>query len=263
VAHLARITIYPVKALDGLDVAEAVVGPGGALEHDRRFALVDDRGRFLNGKRTAAVHRVRSAFEPRARVLALGVEGREGRRRFHVDADRDALQAWLGEVYGVPVTLVEDAARGFPDDTDAPGPTVASSATWEAVAGWFPGLEVAEVRRRFRANLEVAGVGPFWEDRLVTAPGGVVRFRVGAVTFEGVNPCQRCVVPTRSSTTGEPWAGFAAAFAERRREALPSWAAAARFDHFYRLAVNTRPAGPGGGTIRVGDAVEILGPAPR
>lgn len=261
-AHLARITIYPVKSLDGRDVAAATVLPGGALEHDRRFALVDARGRFLNGKRTAQVHRIRTEFEPGTRTLSLGLQGRDDRRTFHVDADRDALHAWLSACLGSPATLVEDAANGFPDDTEAPGPTIAGTATWEEVAGWFPALTAAEVRRRFRANLEVGGVAPFWEDQLFTAPAGVVRFRVGAVLFEGVNPCQRCVVPTRSPTSGEPIPGFAAAFAARRRESLPSWAAASRFDHFYRLAVNTRPSGPTGGTIRVGDAVEVLGPAP-
>jgi hypothetical protein len=258
VPFLARITIYPVKSLDGQDVDAAAVLPAGALEHDRRFALVDGSGRFVNGKRTALVHGVRSHFDPRSRTLELGPRDGDGRRSFHVDADRVALHAWLTGHFGFPVRVVEEAAAGLPDDADAPGPTVLSTATLGEVARWFPGLDAGEVRRRFRANLELGDVGPFWEDRLFAEPGRVVRFRIGAVDFEGVNPCQRCVVPGRGSMTGEPIPGFAKTFAERRGQALPPWATASRFDHFYRLAVNTRSAGPGGGTIRVGDEVTVL-----
>jgi uncharacterized protein YcbX len=255
---LARITIYPVKSLDGRDVPEATVLPAGALEHDRRFALVDAQGRFVNGKRTTQVHRIHSSFDPRSRTLSLGLRDHDDRRVFHLDADRDALHAWLTGHFGFPVGLVEEAATGLPDDTASPGPTVLSTGTLEEAARWFPGLDAGEVRRRFRANLEVGDVEPFWEDRLYAEPGQVVRFRVGAVVFEGVNPCQRCVVPTRSATTGEPIPGFATAFARRRERGLPPWAVASRFDHFYRLAVNTRPSGQDGGTIRVRDEVTVL-----
>ena len=85
----------------------------------------------------------------------------------------------------------------------------------------------------------------------------------GGVLLEGVYPCQRCAVPGRSPTTGEAIPGFAKTFAERRREGFPAWVTASRFDHFYRLAVNTRPAQREPGSIRVGDEVAILGVTPR
>jgi hypothetical protein len=260
VPQLTRITIYPVKSLEGVDVPEAVVLPGGALEHDRRFAMVDEDGRIINGKRTDQVHGVRSSYDPSARVLTLGIRGGGGPTSFQVDTDRDALHAWLGEYFGLPVALREAPATGFPDDTDAPGPTVVAAATLEAVADWFGGLDPDECRGRFRANLEIGGAEPFWDDRLYAGAGSAVRFRVGGVTFEGVNPCQRCPVPARSPTTGEPTRGFQKRFAALREQTLPPWATAARFDHFYRLAVNTRrPAlDSEPGEIRVGDEVEIL-----
>ncbi|NDC55027.1 MAG: molybdenum cofactor biosysynthesis protein, partial [Planctomycetia bacterium] len=49
---LDRITLYPVKSLDGIDVETARVLPSGALEHDRRWRLVDLDGRVVNAKRT-------------------------------------------------------------------------------------------------------------------------------------------------------------------------------------------------------------------
>ncbi len=55
-AHLARINIYPVKSLDPQTVEQTIVLPGGALAHDRRFAIRDRQGEFVNAKRTPAAH---------------------------------------------------------------------------------------------------------------------------------------------------------------------------------------------------------------
>jgi hypothetical protein len=126
------------------------------------------------------------------------------------------------------------------------------------VAGWFPGLDLEEVRRRFRANLEIDGVEPFWEDRLVGASRRPVEFRIGGVQWLGMKACERCVVPTRSSQDGEPTRGFQKAFAQARERTLPSWAPADQFDHYYHLCVNTRLGYDGRATtLRVGDAVDV------
>ncbi len=77
--------------------------------------------------------------------------------------------------------------------------------------------------------------------------------------FQGVNPCQRCVVPTRNPFTTAAYPNFQKIFVAKRRESLPSWAAS-RFNHFFKLAVNTRvPASEASKTIQVGDAIKILG----
>ena len=147
---------------------------------------------------------------------------------------------------------------GFPDDTDSPGPTLVSRQTIVAVADWF-GLAADEVRGRFRANLEIDGDAPFCEDRLVADARHVVRFAIGDVVFEGVTPCQRCVVPTRNPLSAESIPHFARQFAARRQEQLPGWTVPERFDHFYRLAVNTRLSPTNSAaSIRVGDEVRIL-----
>jgi uncharacterized protein len=163
-----------------------------------------------------------------------------------------------------PCRFVENETAGFPDDTDAPGPTLVSTATLAAVASWFPGLSVDETRRRFRANLEIAGVEPFWEDGLVGPPGTAVPFQIGETRWLGVNPCQRCVVPTRDSATGAATPLFQKTFANRREAALPPWAAREQFDHFYRLAINTRPApNPTAHTATPGESASAGGqPAP-
>lgn len=258
--YLARITIYPIKSLDGIVVDHATLLGSGALEHDRQFAMRDRAGIFLNGKRTAAVHRLRLSADLDHRTVTLSVGDDSQTYRFHLDADRRALEDWLCRYFELeePLELAENRTSGFPDDTEAPGPTIVSTATLEAVARWFD-LPLDEARRRFRANLEIGGVEPFWEDRLFAEPDQVVRFRIGELLLEGTNPCQRCTVPSRDSLSSAVTPNFAKRFGERRKTALPRDATVSRFDHFYRLAVNTRPAGSQGGMIRLGELIQVVG----
>jgi uncharacterized protein len=80
--------------------------------------------------------------------------------------------------------------------------------------------------------------------------------RLGGVTFLGHNPCQRCVVPPRDPDTGEVIHGFQKSFAQLRQRHLPAWADVRRFNHYYRLAVNTSiPAAEAGKRLRIGDAL--------
>ncbi len=258
-AHITRILLYPIKSLDGMSVTEARVSATGALGDDRRYAIADGAGRYVNGKRLADVHRLRARYDGGGSRVVLRTEVEE--RGFDLDGERAALAEWLGKFFGFPVNLWENPDTGFPDDREAYGPTLIGTATLAEVAAWFPGKTEDEMRLRFRANLEIGEVPAFWEDRLYGAPGTTVRFRIGTALIEGTNPCQRCVVPTRDPLTGIEDRGFQKTLATRRAETLPPWAARARFDHYYRLAVNTRiPPSEAGKPIRVGDPVEIIGP---
>lgn len=169
--------------------------------------------------------------------------------------EREELAEYLTGHFDFPVEVARDEV-GMPDDTENPGPTVISTATVETVASWFD-LGTESVRRRFRASLEIEDVPAFWEDRLVSDYGRIVDFSIGNVRFSGVNPCQRCVVPSRDPDTGEELANFRERFIEKREETLPTWTDSDRFDHPFRLMVNTRVSE--GGEIRVGDPVAIRG----
>ena len=62
----------------------------------------------------------------------------------------------------------------------------------------------------------------------------------------------------RDPETGEPLAAFAKRVGAERAATLPPWSDRTRFDHFYRLAVNTRPAGSQSGLrVRLGDPVLV------
>ena len=85
--RLAGIQLHPIKSLDPAVVGEARIGPAGGLELDRVWTLHPAEGQLstslgnvkardtslkvtlLNGKRTAAVHRIRTAFSPALDVV--------------------------------------------------------------------------------------------------------------------------------------------------------------------------------------------------
>jgi len=286
--RLANIRLHPIKSLDPLDVVRAGIGPHGGLELDRVWALYTLDGQWVRGKRTAAIHRIRAAFAPDISSVTLSVpDDSRGipARTFAFPADTALASEWFSVFFQQQI-MVRYAREGFPDDALASGPTIISTGTLQAICEWFPGLTLGEARRRFRTTLEIGadhfaaapdGLPAFWEDCLFAEnERHVVRFRIGQVAFEGSNPCQRCVVPSRDSLTGlthlgttpgpacdaaageESLASFQKRFSELRRAHLPPWAPAARFEHFYRLAVNTRVASTESGKLlRLGDRLML------
>jgi uncharacterized protein YcbX len=255
-SHLSQIILYPIKSLDGIAVSEATVSPGGALEYDRSYAILDERGKQVRGKSNNMVHLLRTVYDLNAQTVTLSKHGESEPFPFHLQTERRKIESWLSDYFGFRVYLVHNAHLGYPDDRKAWGPTVVSEASLEMVASWFPELRSSDLKRRFRPNLVITGVPAFWEDRLFGEPGTYVPFRIGSVALEGVNPCSRCVVPTRNPETAEEFARFQKTFAERRREFLPPWSSPSRFDHFYRFCVNTRiHPSEAGKWLREGDTV--------
>jgi hypothetical protein len=259
VPKLGKIFIYPIKSLDGVAVNQATILPGGALQHDRELVLVDENGKFVNAKRTAKIHLVRSRFDLQNRTVSLQVMGTK-KQLFQLDEERKAIEHWFSDFFGFQVKLQENLFTGFPDDLKSSGPTIVSTATLTEVASWFPGLSLEQIRCRFRTNLEIDDVPPFWEDQLFAEKGEILPFQVGDVLFEGTNPCQRCPVPTRDAFTGEAYPNFQKIFVEKRKETLPEWANLSQFNHFFRLTANTRiPASQAGKILKVSDVVHRPG----
>ncbi|UIO98797.1 MOSC N-terminal beta barrel domain-containing protein [Halobaculum sp. CBA1158] len=260
-----RVRVFPIKSLDGVDVDAATLAPGGGLAPDREFALLDADGDYVNGKNERRIHRVSAEFDLEARTVSLDAPHDADAPRpaaFDLDDpdDREGIASWVGEFLGYDVRLVGERAGGYPDDTELAGPTVISRGTLREVASWFDGVSVDSMRRRLRANVELAGEEAFAEDRLVADPGERVRFRVGDADLLGVNPCQRCAVPSRDPDTGEEYEGFRTRFIARREETMPDWSGGGRFDHAFRLMVNTVvPDTSVGESLGVGDEVRIVG----
>ena len=290
--RLVGIRLHPIKSLDPVSVPEARIGPGGGLEHDRAWALYSVDGRWVNAKRTAAMQLIRATYAADLSSVTLAVPGDRRNipaRTFPFPGGTEDAAEWFS-VYFEQQILVRHAPEGFPDDNIANGPTIISTASLQAVADWFPGLTLDAVRQRFRTTLEIdaadvsanaagskeitnargsiAGASAasanghlpaFWEDQLYGEDErSVVRFRIGEINFEGSNPCARCPVPARDPQTATDLIGFQKRFTDLRRETLPRWAPATRFDHFYRLAVNTRIAPTETGKpLRLGDPLSF------
>ena len=261
---LDAIWIYPIKSLDGVSLSQARLLPNGALRGDREFSIVDESGRYVNGKRTARIHQLRANFnlkEPHRRRVSLWEEGISEMSKFGLDSDLDPLEEWLSQFFKKPVRLQQNPKAGFPDDTNYPGPTAIATATLDEVASWFEGVDTQQMRQRLRANLEIGEAPAFWEDRLCANGDRGVPFQVGEeVTLAGTNSCARCIVPTRHPQSGESLKRFQAIFAERRQATLPSWSNPAQFNHYYRLTTNTRLVSldSANSSIRVGDRVQLV-----
>jgi uncharacterized protein YcbX len=304
---LDRITVYPIKSLDGAVVERARVLPSGGLEYDRRWQLVDMEGRVVNAKRTPLLHVIRAEYGIDGLGVAAPIEPARGANTVTLAIDPVAVTAglisaadrlaaitpeifslvpgtagpcaWLSEVLGCGVLLVERSDGGFPDDREAPGPTLAATTTLIEVARWF-GFDLAECRRRFRVNLEIGGCDAFWEDTLASPvrrelfppladvagdlptdpyadlpPPEPHAVAIGPVVLRVTNVCRRCVVPSRDSRTGSITEHFRDAFEARRQRGLRPDVDAAAWTHWYRLAVNTEPVRHG--PVACGDAVRL------
>jgi MOSC domain-containing protein len=271
--HLANIRLHPIKSLDPVSVCEARIGPSGGLALDRAWALYSVDGKWVNGKRTPAIHLIRANYPPDLSSVTLSVSNDRRNlptRSFAFPGEYENAAEWFSVFFEQQI-IVRYSPDGFPDDSIANGPTIVSTASLQAVADWFtpsleglapspeggspgseapppqratfPGLSLENVRRRFRTTLELHGVPAFWEDQLFGQDErSVIRFTIGQVHLEGSNPCARCPVPPRDPRTGQNLDGFQKHFTRQREATLPPWSPRDRFDHFYRLSTNTRVA---------------------
>ncbi len=240
---------------------EARISSSGGLALDRVWALYSVDGKWVNGKRTPAIHLIRATYAPDFSTVTLTVpaDRREiPSRTFAFPSDYENAAEWFSVFFEQQI-IVRYAEGGFPDDSIANGPTIVSSASLQAVADWFPGLTVDNVRMRFRTSLEIEGVPAFWEDQLFGEnERSVVRFTISELHLEGSNPCARCPVPPRDPFTGQAIPTFQKEFTHQREATLPPWSPRERFDHFYRLSTNTRVASTQSGKLlRVGDPLHL------
>jgi uncharacterized protein YcbX len=258
--HVARICLYPIKSLDAVEVRQGKVLQSGALECDRQFAIFDEKGKYVNAKRYAKIHLLRSKFDLENNIVSLKIQGNETEKSFNLESQTSHLEAWLSEFFGFTVQIGKNLITGFPDDTISPGPTIVSTATLKEVASWYSDLTEDNIRRRMRTNIEIDGVPAFWEDKLFSQSDSVINFKVGNLQFIGVNSCQRCIVPTRDAVTAEVTSDFQKIFINKRRETLPTWVNKSSFNHYYKLTVNTRLANEQveNTMMKVGDEISIL-----
>ena len=257
--QLSKIQIFPIKSLDPIALSEVEISAGGALKGDREFAMFDSKGNYINAKRNHKIHLIRASYDLSDRIVNLQIQDQNQVFTFHF-RDRTTLTNWFSEFLGQPVELRQNVTNGFPDDPDAWGATIISEATLVTVQSWYPELSLEQIWLRFRTNLEIADMIAFWEDSLFAKAGETVAFRIGDVQFLGTNPCQRCPVPTRDPFTGQAYPEFSKIFSRQRAATLPSNIERSRFNHFYRLALNTQiPLTEAGKILKLGSEYALIG----
>lgn len=257
---VSRITIYPVKSLDGISLQKAQVGSGGCLLHDREYAIIDADGDFVNGKSNAGVHSLRSGVDLENEMISFRHESETTWNTFHLQKEIASINKYLSGFFKMPVSLLKNSEGRFMDIPDIAGVTVLSTESLENVSAWFNDMDMEEARKRFRTTIEISSVPAFWEDRLFLEEGTAIEFTLGKVTLLGLSPRARCVVPTRHPETGEGIHGFQRSFAKYRIESLPGWSTLEDYGHGYYLTVNCYiPPTEIGKWIEAGDEVKITG----
>ncbi|MDH6128190.1 MOSC N-terminal beta barrel domain-containing protein [Kitasatospora sp. GP82] len=287
--QLTGLHVYPLKSAYRLSPESAHVEPWG-LTGDRRWMLVDERGKAYTQRENPAVGRFRTLPAPDGSLTVIAPDG----SRLEVAAPSSAdgaevvkadifgsvfeaaqaaeeAQQWFGSRLGAVRLLHLDnpLSRATSPKYAGPGDTVSMAdgfpllvtttaslaALNELIAADHPGDEVkgaALPMERFRPNLVVDGTDAWAED-------GWHRIRVGEMTFRVVKPCGRCVITTTDQETG----------ARPSQEPLRALAKYHRFGKrlvFGQNLIPERPEGVSGdllGTVRLGDEVTVLEEGPR
>ncbi|MGO9831040.1 MAG: MOSC domain-containing protein [Myxococcaceae bacterium] len=260
---VAALNVYPVKSCRGIPLGAATLDRWG-LQHDRNWMVVDRDGRFVSQRTQPRLALVEPNLGPERLTLRapamptleLPVSGRAGpQRSVSVWNDTclaldqgDAAAAWFAQYLGLPHRLVRIGAgyeRAVAEASYPAGAEVAFADGFPLLVLSLASLQALNARlaepvlmNRFRPNLVVQGCEEFAED-------GWKRFRIGDVTFQVATACQRCAITTVDQATGATGKEPLATLATFRRSGDGVI--------FGRNVVHQ-----GGGTIRVGDPVEVL-----
>ena len=264
--QVTEINIYPIKSTRRITLGSSEVLPRG-LPWDRRWMLVDDEGRFVTARQHPLLSTVQT--EVRDQTLRIAAQGRQALALpLHPDSRQvipvsiwkdhcDAVtvgagaDAWFSDYLGLSCRLVQmtdDLVRGV-------NPEYGQVQDEVSFADGFPLLLLSEASlrdlnlrlehpvsmRRFRPNLVVDGDEPYAED-------GWRRIRVGAVEFEGVKNCSRCVFTTIDPDTGSKDPG------KEPLKTLTTYRRRAEGGVYFGQNLIPRSAG----TVHVGDEVHVL-----
>jgi uncharacterized protein len=207
-ATVTVLSVTPVKGTRLRAVDEIALGPTGA-RGDRRFFLIDENSRMLNGKVIGELQEIIAGFDSDAERLTLEfpdgkvvsdtiVGGPSVTARFFSREREDQLvvgpwSAAISEHIGRPLRLVmTDSAV----DRGAKGAAslVSSGSLWRLAQE--RGAAAIDARR-FRMLIEVDGLDPHAEDAWV---GRQVRVGAALIRFEG--HIGRCLITSRDPDTG-------------------------------------------------------------
>ncbi|MGI8801635.1 MAG: MOSC domain-containing protein [Solirubrobacteraceae bacterium] len=209
--RVTRLAVTPVKGLRLLS-REAVVLDRAGVAEDRRFYVIDARGRMVNGKQLGALSSVVPGWDeasgtltltfPNGTAVSAAVElGAPIATRFHSRpaTGRTVVGPWsraLSDHAGRALRLVAADGRVGVDRGRGGAVTLVSRASLDRLAD-VAGVPAIDARR-FRMLVEVDGPAAHEEDGWVGR-----RLRVGSALVGVRGHVGRCLVTTRDPDTGE------------------------------------------------------------
>jgi uncharacterized protein len=263
---LTQIWIYPVKSLGGIRLPKADALPKG-LRYDRRWMLVDEKGRFL----TQREHPEMAFFALSMKQDGFLIQHKKSKDSIFLpfEGSTSATSTLPVQIWDDQVTAVEAnplfsnwfaASLGmdcklvfFPEENARPVDTrYAKNNDQVSLADAYPYLIIGEATladlneklqqpveiNRFRPNFVFTGGRAFEEDNWNT-------FTVGRVAFYGAKPCARCIL-----TTVDPETGI------KGIEPLKTLASYRKADAKVLFGQNV--IGLGQGEVQEGDVIEII-----
>lgn len=225
--QLADIRIYPIKSLAGLSLASTKMEPKG-LALDRRWMLVDARGRFLSQREDPQMALIQLEWiDSTQQVLQVTHRQRQLAPLLlptspPATGERISVTIWEDELTAVRMgksfddwfshALARDCRLVYMPPTDGrpvdpayarPGDTVSFAdgfpyllANEASLQDLNQRLELPVTMDRFRPNLIVKGAQAWEEDKWTG-------FRVGNVAFRSLKPCARCILITVDPLSGK------------------------------------------------------------
>lgn len=222
---IQSLHVYPVKAARGIACTRVECLRQG-LRNDRRFMVIDAKGKFVTQRSHAKMALVETAIDDER--LHLAVDGHAidvpldpttptaKRRALRVwDADTEGIDVpgggshFFSDYLGEPCTLVYmplDAHRDVEEPYSQRGDRVGFADAYPVLIASLASLadlnerlvaagQAAVPMDRFRANIVVEGGAPYAEDGAMTAT-------VAGLVLRTPKPCARCVVTTIDQRTG-------------------------------------------------------------
>lgn len=257
---VSKIRIYPIKSLDALELNQAEIGIR-SLKGDREFAMLAEDGRYVNGKRTGRVNQLHTEFDLENNSITVKERGTDLSETFELNPENEDLKAYLQDFFGLNLYVLQRHKGELMDIPGASSVTLIGEGSLQSLNSDFPRHSLEDIRMRFRSNIEIGGVEPYWEETLVKAPGVGIKFSIGDVEMIGISPRARCNVPPKNPLTGETNKNFVKTMMDSREASLPENSVLPQFGGNYHIAVNTYiPETEAGKMISVGDPIRIIGP---
>jgi hypothetical protein len=222
-----RISIAPVKSLGLIHPDSVELGRTGVVG-DRRFWMVNDDGRLVNGKLCPQLMAIRPTWDESAGRLTLRFpDGQEVDGEVELGDPVEAVlygephpsrqvrgpwQDALERYAGFPLTLLWSERGAVDRGADRGGwMSIVSRASLERL-GEVAGAENVD-GRRFRMLFEVDGLGPHEEDDWIGR-----RVQIGGAVVQPVGDVGRCVVTKCDPDTGTSDLDTLGALARYRRD---------------------------------------------